>query len=178
MGDVGSERGTDEYPTGTGEYPPEGGGRQGSEAPPKDAPWDNADPEGRAVVDHLLERGDERQKGEAEFAKELWFINVRGRGKELADDNLRSFARFPGILRSRRRELPARSTVPAPARPETTVRGPVTSKQVGVKLIAEDHARLQRAAQLYGLPPSTLARLLVNRGVGAIPAAEGAARDG
>jgi hypothetical protein len=187
--DIDPRAGTDQYPARTDEYPRldhDRSSSQGdrtaevdSDAPWRDPdpalPWDEADPAARAVVDHLLEHGDDRQRWEAELARDFWFMNVRNRGKALADEYLRSFVRSPGILRSHRRQLPEASTVPTPELPAK--RGGVTSNQVGVKLAAEDFRRLRRAAQVYGLPPSTLARLLVNRGVNAILLAEGSARE-
>jgi hypothetical protein len=66
------------------------------------------------------------------------------------------------------RDLPA-SELPgdeiaevAPRRRRTPVR------QVGVKLRAADYEALANAAFLYGVRPTTMARLLVNRGVRAV----------
>jgi hypothetical protein len=42
------------------------------------------------------------------------------------------------------------------------------TRQVNVKLRRSEGSDLDRAARIYGLAPSTLARLLVNRGVKAI----------
>jgi hypothetical protein len=42
------------------------------------------------------------------------------------------------------------------------------SRQINVKLRVEEGEKLDKAAWIYGLAPSTLARLLVNRGVRAI----------
>ena len=39
------------------------------------------------------------------------------------------------------------------------------SRQVNFKLLAEEGADLDRVAKVYGVPPATLARMLVNRGV-------------
>jgi hypothetical protein len=50
--------------------------------------------------------------------------------------------------------------------PEGTRRGRV--RQVGIKLSRAQFEDLVRAASLYGVRPSTMARLLVNRGVGAV----------
>ena len=93
----------------------------------------------------------------------------------MADEGLRSFAFSPGIMRSHRREPPPASTLPAPPAPRPG-RAAIASMQVGVKLAPDDHRRLRRAAALYGLPPATLARLLVNRAVRAILVAEGEAK--
>jgi hypothetical protein len=38
-------------------------------------------------------------------------------------------------------------------------------RQVNLKLLAEEGERLDRVAKVYGVPPATLARMLVNRGV-------------
>lgn len=51
---------------------------------------------------------------------------------------------------------------PAPERPY------LRQRQVNVKLRSPEGEELDRAAALYGLAPTTLARLLVNRGVRAI----------
>jgi hypothetical protein len=51
-----------------------------------------------------------------------------------------------------------------PLRPPRVNRRGVRDRQVGVKLTADDHARLVEAARRYGVPPSTLARILVVRG--------------
>ena len=48
-------------------------------------------------------------------------------------------------------------------------------RQVGIKLRPDDYDALARAARFYGARPTTLARLLVNRGVRAVLDAE---RDG
>lgn len=52
--------------------------------------------------------------------------------------------------------------VGAPVEPQLRVR------QVNVKLRPSEGADLDRAAGIYGVSPSTLARMLVNRGVKAI----------
>jgi hypothetical protein len=38
-------------------------------------------------------------------------------------------------------------------------------RQVNLKLLADEGANLDRVARVYGVPPATLARMLVNRGV-------------
>jgi hypothetical protein len=38
-------------------------------------------------------------------------------------------------------------------------------RQVNLKLLADEGAKLDRVAKVYGVPPATLARMLVNRGV-------------
>jgi hypothetical protein len=40
-----------------------------------------------------------------------------------------------------------------------------TRRQVGIRLTADEYARLVEAARFYGAAPGTMARLLVNRGV-------------
>jgi hypothetical protein len=58
-----------------------------------------------------------------------------------------------------------RTRLPTPRVPGREL---ASSRQVNVKLRGRDSSALDEAAALYGLAPTTLARLLVNRGVAAI----------
>ena len=70
----------------------------------------------------------------------------------------------------RNRAAPAVPAAPMPGGEIADVphgrRKPV--RQVGIKLRPADYEALVRAAGLYGARPTTLARLLVNRGVRAV----------
>jgi hypothetical protein len=71
---------------------------------------------------------------------------------------------------------PRRRAVPAPDFPDgdeiagsgALARRQVAVRQVGVKLRPVDYDLLTEAARLYGVAPSTLARMLVRRGAQAI----------
>jgi hypothetical protein len=52
-----------------------------------------------------------------------------------------------------------------PAVPGGATLAPGPARQVGFRLGPDDYERLQRAARLYAMRPSTLARLLTVRGV-------------
>jgi hypothetical protein len=68
-----------------------------------------------------------------------------------------------------------RAEIPAPSLPGPELGGlrrpsseSAASRQVGIRLKSFDYELLARAAELYGVAPSTLARMLVRRGARAI----------
>ena len=72
-----------------------------------------------------------------------------------------------------------RSRLPTPSLPGAELGGlrrpsgrPHATRQVGVRLTPSDYELLIQAAELYGVAPSTLARMLVRRGAQAIVARE------
>jgi hypothetical protein len=79
----------------------------------------------------------------------------------LADRELSSPRRGPMKLPGTRFQLPPKVTAPPrlPAQPHRRER------QVNVKLSSEDYDSLAYAADEYGVAPTTLARMLVRRGV-------------
>lgn len=63
---------------------------------------------------------------------------------------------------------PPRPRLPGSAPPERPGSRDSRTRQVNVKLSADDHDALVEAARSYGLRPSTMAQLLVNRGLKAV----------
>lgn len=91
-----------------------------------------------------------------------------------------SFQDYMAYLRRQQRlydPAPLRGTLPPEAKLPPDA-GPLAadpmlrSHQVNVKLRASEHAELVRVAELYGLAPATLARVMVNRAVKAALAQE------
>lgn len=81
---------------------------------------------------------------------------------------LEAAARLPRRPRPRRRSLPAHPGLPGREIAAGTGQPRDPHRQVNVKLGPTDYERLVEAASLYRLAPTTLARALVNRGVGVI----------
>ena len=52
-----------------------------------------------------------------------------------------------------------------PIRPPKSRRPKLREKQVSVKLTSDEHQNLKEAARIYSVPPSTLARIVLVRGV-------------
>jgi hypothetical protein len=138
--------GTPGYLTGTAGYPRGEGGGSGVD-------------EGQASAARGPRRGDE-------YWRSLGFSSQREFNKAFEHDQRRIGEKW-----RRRRAAPA---VPAASMPGDDIadiprvgrRKPV--HQVRIKLRPDDYDALARAARLYGARPTTLARLLVNRGVRAV----------
>ncbi|HSJ17031.1 MAG TPA: hypothetical protein VK920_02945 [Solirubrobacterales bacterium] len=115
--------------------------------------------EGQASAARGPRRGDE-------YWRSLGFSSQREFNEAFEHDQRRIGEKW-----RRRRVAPA---VPAASMPGDDIadiarvgrRKPV--RQVGIKLRPDDYDALARAARLYGARPTTLARLLVNRGVRAV----------
>jgi hypothetical protein len=158
--------GTDGYPSGTDGYP------SGTDGYPPDAATPSLRSSlGPAAAD--LPNDDDQPEEEPEGERKPYWA-----GFESPE------AYFDHILAERakvQRYLdpgPRRRQVPAPDFPggdEIAGSGGFAGRQaavrqVGVKLRPVDYDLLVRAAELYGVPPSTLARMLVRRGAQAIVA--------
>jgi hypothetical protein len=82
------------------------------------------------------------------------------------EDAIVEWDALPSHLREAEARRPwAPPNVPPPPR---VPRQPRKDRQVGVKLSAEDYDALVDAADIYGITPTTLARMLVRRGVLAV----------
>lgn len=120
---------------------------------------ENPDGDGRAGSE-----GDTgTEGGRREFWKPLGFetfrdyINYMNRMQDL-------YAPLPRTARPPAPEISELDTAqPQPPRPSYTRR-----RQLNVKLRDHEADALERAADIYGLRPATLARVLVNRGVDAV----------
>jgi hypothetical protein len=95
--------------------------------------------------------------------------------KPLGFDTHADYMRYLRRMQTLHQPLPRGSQPPAPrlvgaeaGDVESEAVREIRSRQVNVKLRRSEGADLDRAARIYGLAPSTLARLLVNRGVKAI----------
>jgi hypothetical protein len=140
--------GTDEYPAGTDEYP--AGTDEYSAC--KEYPGTRARNQEACVV---------RQK----FWQRLGFESLEAYLEEVEAGWERIGWSRDG--RRDRRSTPAPS-LPRAQPPDRVRRSSLRSRQVNVKLTPEDGDRLERVARLYGLPRTTMAQLLVNRGVRAV----------
>lgn len=148
--------GTPGYPPGTEGYPRGENGRAGVDAGSTVGGGDPTDtPEGP-------------RRGDA-YWRSLGFSSQREFNEALERDQRRIGEKWRG-----RRGAPAVPTAPMPGDEIADVprarRKPL--RQVGIKLRPDDYEALARAARLYGARPTTLARLLVNRGVRAVLEAE------
>jgi hypothetical protein len=136
------------YPSGTDGYPLSSDGRPGG---PEEPPSGSAEP------------SDEGQETEQDL---YWRRLGFGSHQEFLDGLERNQAKLDQWFPSaRRRSDPPAASVPGREIGEVGVvkRAPV--RQVGIKLRPADYEALASAALLYGLRPTTMARLLVNRGV-------------
>jgi len=78
-------------------------------------------------------------------------------------------ARLDQLYWGRRRRDPPPASLPGDEIGDVgTVRRRAPVRQVGIKLRPADYEALASAAFLYGVRPSTMARLLVNRGARAV----------
>lgn len=149
--------GTDEYPSGTDEYPadPATPSVRSSLGPAEgDQPDDDDQPEGEA-------EGERKPYWAGFESPEAYFDHI-----------VAERAKVQRYLEPRR----PRRQVPAPDFPGGDeiagsgglARRQAAVRQVGVKLRLVDYDLLTQAAELYGVAPSTLARMLVRRGAQAI----------
>ena len=134
----GAGKAAGEGPESTDEYPP---GTERYSAPPRDA--------------GSLDASEAPHWKRAGFASFQDYMDYLRRQQRIYDPTPLRGTQVPAA------ELP---TTPEPRRPGPLLR----DRQVNVKLRAHEHDELGRVAQLYGVPPATLARLLVVRGVRAV----------
>jgi hypothetical protein len=109
------------------------------------------------------EESEEGAGGRREFWKSLGF------------ETFRDYIDHLNEMQDRYAPLPRMARPPAPdvseldaSKPEPPRSSYMRRRQVNVKLRDHEADALERAADVYGLRPATLARVLVNRGVEAI----------
>jgi hypothetical protein len=145
---------TPEYHHGTGEYFGPGGEDELPAAAATESPAEAySPPEAKAPADA--------------DGREFW--------KPLGFDTHADYMRYLRRMQTLYEPLPKGTEPPTPrlagaeiADVESAAAREMRTRQVNVKLRRSEGSDLDRAARIYGLAPSTLARLLVNRGVKAI----------
>ena len=145
-------RGTHGYPSGTDGYPRASDCRPGGPGEPPDGP---AEPP----------KDEDEEADEDPYWRRLGFSSSR----EFLDGLEAHQSKLDQWFQRFRSGDPPAASVPGDEIGElgvVTRRAPV--RQVGIKLRPADYAALANAAFLYGVRPSTMARLLVNRGVRAV----------